>query len=332
MHRVEEKLLPELKELGGPLLLAVSGGPDSVALLRATLSVRRSDELSLVVGHFNHRLRADSDDDEHFVVELCRQLGVVCHVGRSEKNLREETAGVGLEAAARNARYDFLELVAAQSGVSVILTAHTANDQAETVMHRILRGTGLRGLKGIQRVRKLTDGRRVIRPFLRVFRDEVLDYLATLGQAVRHDPTNVQNRQTRNRIRNQLLPLLLREYNPEIVASLLRLGDTAREIEELISQLVRALIDGAVHFADVNAVEINITAAQAAAPYVVRQLLVEIWHRQHWPQREMDHGQWATLEQMIFEGHPASRSLPGGVRAQRKGEQLLLTRPWQSLD
>jgi tRNA(Ile)-lysidine synthase len=328
MHSLERKLSEELQRINaGSLLLAISGGPDSVAMLQATLRVWPKGAGSIAVAHFNHRLRPDSDADEQFVVQLCSQVGVECHVGRAESNLREQGAGVGLEAAARAARYEYLGQLAEQQNVDCILTAHTASDQVETVLHRILRGTGLRGLKGIQRVRPLGERSRIVRPLLDISREEVLDYLSSLGQSACQDSTNAQNKQTRNRIRNELLPLLRQDYNPDVSSALLRLADMAGELDSIVHQAVGQVMKEAVKFIDGDSVEICASAIAAAAPYVVRQLLIEIWHRQGWAEREMDHAQWATLERMILVGQPSSRSLPGGVRAKRRGEQLLLTRP-----
>jgi tRNA(Ile)-lysidine synthase len=279
------------------------------------------------VAHFNHQLRPDSEADEHFVLQLCESLGVACHIGRACSDLRKETAGVGLEAAARKARYEYLGQLAEQQKVDVVLTAHTADDQVETVLHRIVRGTGLRGLKGIQHTRPLGKRCQLVRPMLGVWREEVLDYLAALGQPAQHDPTNAESKQTRNRIRNQLLPLLRRDYNPDVGPSLLRLAAMAGDLDHLVQQAVEQAMQQAVQFVDGDTVAICTSPIASAAPFVVRQLLIAVWHRQGWPERDMDHAQWTILEQMITQGQPNARSLPGGVRAKRKGEQLLLTRP-----
>jgi tRNA(Ile)-lysidine synthase len=150
-------------------LVAVSGGPDSVALLRAMVAVRRPGAGRLIVAHFNHGLRGQqSDDEEHFVRELSARLGLACDVGRAAP--AADSGGWTSEESARRTRYAFLRDVAAQRGARYVATGHTADDQAETVLHRILRGTGIGGLSGIRRHRQLLHGVSLVRPLLAVRR------------------------------------------------------------------------------------------------------------------------------------------------------------------
>jgi tRNA(Ile)-lysidine synthase len=164
------------------VLLAVSGGADSMALLRAMDAVHAGPPGRLGVAHFNHRLRgADADADEQFVVEQCQRSGRTCHLGRRE-SLSPDAGGDGIEAAARAARYAFLQEVAHRIGARYVVTAHTADDQAETILHHILRGTGLAGLSGIPRTRPLGEAVTLIRPMLDISHDDVLDYLKALDR------------------------------------------------------------------------------------------------------------------------------------------------------
>ena len=131
---------------------------------------------------------------------------------------------------ARRLRYDWLTRVAGEAGAGWVATGHTANDQAETVLHRLLRGAGLRGLRGIAARRPLAAGVGLVRPLLDATRDEVMAYLEAIGQAYRQDSSNLDPALTRNRIRHQLLPRLAAEYNPQIVAVLGRLAGQAEEV------------------------------------------------------------------------------------------------------
>src|SRR5688572_29033082 len=188
------------------VIAAVSGGADIVALLRALLAIRQQGAGRQVAAHCNHRLRgAESEADAAFVADLCRQLGLTCEIGIVDVS-QAANSGDGLEAAAREARYGFLKSVAARHGARYLATAHTADDQAETLLHRIVRGTGLAGLAGIPRVRPLNELTTLIRPLLGARRSEVLAYLADIGQEYRHDASNLDRRFTRNRIRHELLP------------------------------------------------------------------------------------------------------------------------------
>src|SRR5262245_19692192 len=171
--------------LGDPgLVVAVSGGPDSVALTRALLESRPDPDVPLVLAHLNHQLRGgDSDADEAFVRNLLAQVSNAhAHVFFACRRL--DVAAVAkerrdnLEAAARRERYRWLAEVAREHGLGHVVTGHTANDQAETVLHRMVRGTGIEGLRGIAFRREIAPGTEVVRPMLAVTREEVLAYLA----------------------------------------------------------------------------------------------------------------------------------------------------------
>ena len=173
------------------IVAAVSGGADSVALLRSLLGLSPGGPARLVVAHINHGLRgSESEGDERFVADLCAKLGVPCAVRRIPAAVFRETGGRGIESVARHARYECLQSIAAEWGGRYVATGHTADDQAETILHRILRGTGIRGLEGIPRVRSLSPGIALSRPLLRFRRQEILAFLAALGQPFREDSTN----------------------------------------------------------------------------------------------------------------------------------------------
>ncbi len=205
------------------VLVAISGGADSVALLRAMLRLKTNGAGRICAAHFNHRLRSAADEDELFVRGLCAHWKIPCEIGRAEATQIASAPGEGIEEAARRLRYDFLEAAAGNLGARHVVTAHTADDQAETILQRILRGTGLSGLSGIARTRTLGHAA-LMRPLLGFRRAEIERYLADLRQPFRRDDSNSDRRFTRNRIRRELLPLLIREYNAQAVEAILRLG------------------------------------------------------------------------------------------------------------
>src|SRR5438067_9362105 len=225
------------------VLVAVSGGADSVALARGLQSLGGSGEGRLVLAHFNHRLRgAESDADEAFVRQLAEQFGLQVIVGSAASDLTAGRSGQGIEGAARQARYDFLAAAVAQTGARYLATAHTADDQAETVLFNILRGTGLAGLAGIPRLRGLSEATTIVRPLLDVKRADVLGYLQSLGQSYRDDSSNRLEDYTRNRIRLQLLPLLARDYNPRVRDALLRIAQIATQTEDFLDQQAETVL------------------------------------------------------------------------------------------
>ena len=229
------------------VLVAVSGGPDSLALLRGLRALKIAGDGRLVAAHVNHQLRgSESDEDERFVREQCESLGLPCEVGKAPVAAIADEQGDGIEAAARQARYAFLTEAAHRVGARFVATGHTADDQAETILHRILRGTGIAGLAGSPRTRALSPATTLIRPMLTVRRAEVLAYLDRLGQPFREDRTNADRRFTRNRIRHELLPELARQYNPHVVEALVRLGKLARESQAALEPMIEDLMRTAV--------------------------------------------------------------------------------------
>lgn len=298
-------------ECRGPGVVAVSGGPDSVALLRALHAVGAGP---LTVAHVNHRLRGtEADADEAFVRELAGALGV----GFRCQAIEVAALGGNWEATARRVRYGFLAAVATEVGAGWIATGHTADDQAETVLHRIIRGTGLAGLRGIAAVRAgAAGGPAVVRPLLTATRAEVLTYLDALGQPFRQDRTNTDPRFTRNRIRHELLPLL-RTFNPEVVTALVRLAGQASEAYELVQARAAALLARAERPRAGGTVVLD-AAELGGSPAEVRAVLRLVWEREGWPTADMGADAWDRAA-AVARGEAVACDLPAGVRVRRTG-------------
>lgn len=311
------KVAQALQELGNPdgLVVAVSGGPDSVALLRALLPYQGR----LVVAHLNHRLRGEeSDADEDFVRSLAQSHpGVEICVERIEVAAKAAAAGDNLEAAARTIRYQWLAEVARAHQLPAVATGHTADDQAETVLHRLLRGTGLKGLRGIAATRPLAPGIVLLRPLLNVTRAEVLEYLRTIGQPFREDRTNRDPRFTRTRLRHELLPLLREHYNPAVDEILSRLAQQAEELFELVDAQARQLLMNAERPQAGRWIILDRQTLAAAPPYLVREAFRCLWQREAWPEQAMGFADWQRLAELAA-GTSSGIDLPGGLRAEAR--------------
>jgi len=232
---LEKKLRASLRQLGvhkqDRILVAVSGGADSTALLDALVRWKKNEHLSsnLFVAHLNHLLRgAESDADETFVREITRQLQVPVFITQEDVAACAASEKKNLEATARRLRYDFLMRIAEQCQARVIVTAHTHDDQVETLLMRLLRGTGAAGLRGIQANRELTLSLRLVRPMLEITRTEVLEHCERYQLSFRYDSSNESTEFTRNRIRHELVPLL-QTFNPNFSEALVR---TASQLSE----------------------------------------------------------------------------------------------------
>jgi tRNA(Ile)-lysidine synthase len=226
-------------------VLAVSGGADSVAMLRAWHAIRQGSEDRVVVASFDHGLRPESAADVEFVRQLAGRLGFDFVKGSPERAI-EKGRGDSIESAARRERYAFLSKVADDHGASVVLTAHTADDQIETVLFQIVRGTGLAGLAGIPTRRPLAKKVDLVRPLLDVRRREVESYLSSIDQAFVNDLTNQSLSFARNQIRHVILPLIRDKVHGGVDQSLLRLAATAREEWDSLEQDVKELLDGMI--------------------------------------------------------------------------------------
>jgi tRNA(Ile)-lysidine synthase len=310
------------------VLLAVSGGADSVAMLRATLAAkdRAGGPGRLHVAHLNHGIRpADAAADAAWVENLCRRLRVPVEVGRSDVPALAATVGDGLEAAARQARYDFLRSTAERLGARFVAVAHTADDQVETVLHRLVRGTGLTGLAGMPRVRPLAPNVSLVRPLLAVRRTEVLRYLAQLGQDYRSDPSNTDPRFTRNRLRHDLLPLVRSAFNADFDRAVLRLAQQADEAQQVIAAIAsRLFCQSASVSADRVQIDCNFLAPEPSL--VIREVCKLAWTGAGWPLQDMGFDQWQQLAQEVRGREPSGVwTLPGGVRVERRGNTLELT-------
>jgi len=222
--------LAKLLAPGEPLLLGVSGGADSVALLHALVELGWRPH----VCHLNHQWRGvESDADAEFVQTLAAQLGLPCTI--------EARSVPHDEDAAREARHEFFGTVSKRTGISTLALAHTADDQAETFLLRLLRGAGAAGLSGIWPERQIA-GLRVIRPLLEVTRAEVLAYLRERGLSHREDASNADVRFARNRVRHVLLPLLEREFNPGVRDALARTAEILRDEDALLNEQTAAFV------------------------------------------------------------------------------------------
>lgn len=226
------------------VVVAVSGGPDSIALLDVLSSL--DPRLSLAVAHFNHGLRgAESDGDEAAVQNAAGARGLAFYRERAE-GLRGAGArrGESLEMAARSARYAFLARVARDTGADWVATAHHADDQAETVLLRLLRGSGAAGLSGMRTLAPLPGdgGLRVWRPLLRATRAEIEAYCAQRGLATRQDQSNDDQSILRNRIRHELLPIL-ETYNPGVRKVLARVAENAATDADVVETAARSALE-----------------------------------------------------------------------------------------
>ena len=236
---LEEKVLKTIQrynmlEDGDKVVIGVSGGPDSMTLLNILNNLKEKLNINLYVAHINHMIRKEADEETEYVKDFCAKINVEFFAKKIRVEEEAKKQKIGTEEAGRNIRYEFFEEVAKKVGANKIATAHNSNDNAETVLMNIIRGTSVSGLKGIDKVR---DGR-FIRPIIECSRDEIEEYCKEQNLNPKYDKTNDENIYTRNKIRNMLIPFLKKEFNPNIVDGINRLSQIATEEEQFINKTV----------------------------------------------------------------------------------------------
>ena len=313
-----QRLEPVVRRLalaGQPVLLGVSGGADSVALLCALTSLSRRYQLRLQIAHVDHGLRGEaSRADDRFVADLARKFGWPFHLHTCSISELAQRSGTGIEETARQVRYTFLTRTAEAEQIPFVAVAHTRGDQVETILHHLLRGTGLAGLSGMPVSRSLSDGVRLLRPLLEFQREELLAYLTAIGQRYCTDETNADPGYTRNRLRHELLPQLRAEYNPQIDQCLWQLGQQSQDLLRAIRSAATIALQEAQEtgFKDAAAGEVRLRLARlkSLSMAVCRELFVLLWQRQGWPAQEMTFTHWDQLARLVHT--PGQITLPGG--------------------
>ena len=318
---------------GARVVVGVSGGADSMALLHLLAGFQRGGELSveLHVAHLNHALRGvDSDEDAVFVeaaadaLNLTRTVEVhdVRSIARAEKG--------SLEQIARRERYAFFERVAVAWGATTVAVAHHADDNAETVLHRILRGTGLRGVSGIAVSRPLRVGGQIelVRPLLGVRRAAIRRYVADEGVVFREDASNLCVDQTRNLIRHELLPVAAQKVNPQVTEALLRLAEQAGWVEQYLRETARRTLDTLIIARTDQQLVLNASALARKSRIVQTELIREAILLFELGEQHLGFGHIKGVADMIAGGRSGqSVSLPAGMTATRVYDRLILSAP-----
>lgn len=313
--------LRRLEMTSGGCLLAVSGGKDSMVLM--TLANRLSEEFAgpVVVAHYDHGWRPDSEQDAIFVMEQAAWAGFPCLLGRPEKPPAESEK---TESYARQQRYEFLIETAREQNCQFVVTAHTADDQVETVLHHILRGTGLAGLAGIKPSRELDGDLTLVRPLLQVSREEIDRFAEQNHVPFREDSTNSSTDYTRNRLRHDVLPWLEERGFESVKESLMRLSAQASDFQESLDWVANEVLDRAIVECSPEACELSVEDLSFLPRHLLREVFVQLWRRQDWPRQEMGFADWDRLAALVSE--PTRFHLAGKIDCRQKQGKILLER------
>lgn len=238
---MEEKILEIIKrynliENGDKIVVGVSGGPDSITLLNVLKNIKEKEiiKFNLVVCHINHMIREEAISDEKYVEEYCKKNNIEFFAKRIKVEEMAEKEKIGTEEAGRKARYEFFNEILNKTNANKIATAHTANDNAETVLMNIIRGSGTLGLKGIE-----AKNGKLIRPLIECKRSKIEKYCKDENLNPRIDKTNFENIYTRNKVRNMLIPYIENNFNPNIIEAINRLSDLSKQENDFLEKLTK---------------------------------------------------------------------------------------------
>jgi tRNA(Ile)-lysidine synthase len=297
---------------GDRIVVGVSGGPDSVALLYILNNLKKELKISLHVAHLDHMLRIDSHKDRAFVQNLCNKLQAP--ISTAAVNIKEIAKKGSVEEIARNARLGFLFRVAKEAKAKKIALGHNFDDQAETVMMRILRGAGLYGLEGMLPKRDIA-GYQIIRPLIEVRRKEIEAFLRRKNIKARIDITNLQDTYFRNRVRNNLLPLLEKEYNKNIKEVLSNMAQVVGYDYDYLSKIAGKSLNSAKR----SSKKIGLKKFSRFHPSIQRFILRLMIAREKGDLRKLTFRHIREVEDLIY-NRPANSvvDLPNGVSVIKK--------------
>ena len=309
-------LLPQ----GGHIVAACSGGPDSLALVDLLDGFRREMEFTLFVAHLDHGLRGEaSRQDADFVCAFCAERHLPFFGGAVDVSAEVLAGGGSVEEVARRLRYDYLRQVAAEVGGAVIATGHHRDDQAETVLMNLIRGSGGRGL-GAMRPRQGD----VIRPLLCLTRSDIEDYCEEQGLRPRIDSSNGQLKFRRNRIRHELAPLLRREYNPGLTETLCRTADILSDEQNFMRSYVEQLLPELAKWVE-NGYCLEATTFASLHVAVQRELLLRLLDKKKGSLRGITFTHVEQIRELFLQERGSYRiDLPGGLQARKSYQRLFL--------
>ncbi len=309
-------------ESGDTVLVGVSGGPDSVALLHCLVALSDTWSLRLAVAHLNHQLRGETADQEAaFVERLASKLDIPCEIGSRDAASYSSEHRLSVQEAGRKLRYGFYDEVAARFSAQKIALGHQANDNAESVLIHLLRGTGPRGLAGIPPVR---DGR-IIRPLIESTRQQILGFLKQGGFVCVWDHSNLDTKYLRNQIRHELLPALEKEYNPNVVSALNRLASIVRDEEDFFRQQAESTFQDLVLGKRPDRLHLSVPGMAGLHPAMLRRVIRHAVLSTKGTLKRLAHSHVEAVVRLVRGFGPSGRlDLPHGIRIVRDGKELIL--------
>ncbi len=321
----------KMLEKGDRVLVAVSGGPDSMALLHILNSLRKEYDINLYVAHLNHMIRKGAaEKDAMFVGRAAKKMGIPAIIESQNVPRLAKERKLSIEEAARMARYDLYLEAAKEFTANKIALAHTGDDQAETVLMRLIRGAGLLGLAGIPAKRNLS-GATIIRPLIEISRREIEQYLKTHKISFRQDKTNFDTKYFRNRIRHRLLPFLEKEFSGEIKKTLRETAENIRIDYDYLAKISDLKFKKYLKCMEGSSVKISLRFLKeetAIQRLILRKAIKEVKGNLD----AVSYSHMKDLLGLLNKKTAWSFDLPGGIAVKRQGDYLVFCKKGRSLD
>ena len=306
--------------LQSPLVVGVSGGADSTALLCGLVELRSKGCYSaeIIVAHGEHDLRSEAVGDREFVASLAQRLGLQFVCKKINVLDKKGSHGLGIEGRARELRYKFLEEVAYQAGSRCVAVAHTADDQAETILHRMLRGTGIAGMAGMSSARELCEGVAVIRPLLHMRKKIIHQWLGSIGQLWREDESNKDIQFSRNFLRHEIIKSCEEGAYPSATEAIVRLGSHAAGVSAALASAADVILENHVTRAGDGEIRMRLEPLRGLDAFLLHEVVAQLWRREDWPRRAMTAQHYSKVVNLIKDNSNKNTSfdLPSGIRAE----------------
>lgn len=316
------------------VLVGVSGGADSVALIHILNEIALFFSLKLGVAHLNHSLRGnESDDDARFVASVSGKLHLPCFIEKKDVIKYKTENGLSLEEAGRRVRYAFFEDIAESKGYNRIALGHTCDDNAELVLMYLIRGSGPLGISGIPPVRPgLKDGLSIIRPLIKTARKEIIDYISAKNLSYVTDKSNLDEKYLRNKVRHHLIPELKAGYNLKIVETLNRLASIVRSEEEWMENELKFILNKNTLFTENNRIVLSVSGMKALHPAIKRRATRSAIAGVKGDLRRISYSHIELVSAQL-EGNSDewSLDLPDRIRVSRTGGNLVISKEENAL-
>ena len=271
---MEEKVLKTIQkykliESGDKIVIAVSGGPDSMCLLDVLRKLKEKLKIEIVVAHVNHSIREEADSETLYIKDYCKKHDIEIYIKKENVIELAKIDKIGLEEEGRKVRYKFFDEVLEKANANKIAIAHNMNDKAETVLMNIIRGSGSLGLKGIEPKRD----EKYIRPLIEIQRDEIEEYCEKNKLDPKHDKSNDDNTYTRNRVRNVLIPFLKENFNPNIINGINKLSIIMTEEQNYLEKIVNNIYNDVIIEEKTKAIVLDLKKFNEEDVYIRKRLL-----------------------------------------------------------